>query len=212
MLVSFTNNNNFISKIVLILMLAVTGLFPQQEFPPPNCDFEYQDINNVKMLYGNFGYENPGYVGVAGFSHALNYPKGSNNTFLAGSGFWLAGIVGGDTLASISGAWDSQGSPGGGVHEFFPDFNPADTIYQLSMFEKQNPEVDPNLVTNIFAENRTLHPDYYPISHNDLLSQYYDYKVTSETPEAPEILRIDGLTKLMYARVISRTYAWDNEW
>jgi hypothetical protein len=212
MLVNFINKNKFTLKIVFLVAVSFAVLLAQQEFPPPNSDFKYQNINNIKMVYGNTGFPDPGYVGVGGFSHALNYPKGSNNTFLAWSGFWLGGIVAGDTLASISGAYDSQGSPGGAVHEFFPDFNPADTVYSLSMFEKQNPEVTPNLVTDIFAEDRTLHPDYYPLSHQDLISQYYDYKVTSQTPEAPEILRIDGQTKLMYARIISRCFAWDNEW
>ena len=202
----------YIFKIIISLLATCSLLLAQQEFPPPNADFKYQDINNIKVVFGNIGSPHPAAVGVAGFPNALNYPKGSNNTFLAYSGFWLGAIVDGDTLASISGAYDSQGSPGGSVHEFYPDFNPADTIYSISMFNKQNPEVNPNLVSDFFKNDGTLHPDYYPISHSDLLAQYYDYKITSETPEAPDILRIDGLNKLMRARVISRAFSWDNEW
>ena len=202
----------YLFNITVALLITGTSVFAQEKFPPPNVDFKYQDINNFKVVYGNIGSPDPTAVNMAGFPHALNYPKGSNNTFLAFSGFWLGAVVDGDTLASISGAYDSQGSPGGNVHEFYPAFDPADTVYSKNIFEKQSPEVDPNLVTDFFSPDGTLHPDYYPLSHNDLLSQYYDYKITSSTPEAPEILRIDGNDKLMYAHVISRCYGWDNEW
>jgi len=196
-------------SIIVIIISGITFMMGQDVFPPPNCDFTYQNINNFKVLYSNMGAQLPGHVGIAGYPYALNYPGGSNNTFLYESGFWIGAIVGGDTLASISTAYNSLW---GTVHEFYPDFNPADTIYETSMFEKQNPDVNPNKVTDFFQENGTLSEDYYPISHRDLISQYYDYKVTSETPEAPNALNTDGTDKLMKAHVISRCFAWDNEW
>jgi len=198
-------------KIVILFVIMIgSGLLTAQDvFPPPNCDFTYQNINNFKVLYSNMGAQLPGHVGIAGYPYALNYPGGSSNTFLYESGFWIGAIVGGDTLASISTAYNSLW---GTVHEFFPDFNPADTIYETSRFEKQDPNIDPNTVTDFFKDNGTLSENYYPISHRDLVSQYYDYKVTSETPEAPDALKTDGIDKLMNAHVISRCFAWDNEW
>lgn len=195
--------------ILSLIFITCTLISAQQEFPPPNCDFTYQTINNFKVLYSNMGAQLPGHVGIAGYPYALNYPGGSSNTFLYESGFWIGAIVGGDTLASISTAYNSLW---GTVHEFYPDFHPADTIYETSIFEKQDPLIDPNKVTDFFNNNGTISEDYYPISHRDLVSQYYDYKVTSETPEAPDALKTDGINKLMKAHVISRCFAWDNDW
>src|SRR6056297_2376457 len=133
---------------IILSIFLVTRLFGQMVFPPANCDFKYHEINNVKFAVGNIGSNDAGYVDVSGFSHSLVYPKSSNNTFLAWSGFWLAAIVNGDTLASISAAYDAQGSPGGSIHEFYPDFRDNDVIYKMSMFEKQDPNIDPNTVTS----------------------------------------------------------------
>jgi len=196
--------------ILYLLVLLINNLYAQNEvFPPANCDFRYQDINNIKVLFSNMGAQLPGHVSVVGYPYALNYPGGSSNTFLYESGFWIGAIVGSDTLASISTAYNSMW---GTVHEFYPDFIAKDTINSISIFEKQNNDIDPNLVVDFFNENGALSDDYYPISHRDLISQYYDYKVTTETPEAPQALKTDGTTKLMNAHVIARCFAWDNEW
>ena len=197
--------------ISIIITLGINFTIAQQgEFPPPNSDFKWHQINNVKLLVGNIGSSHPGWVGIADQGYVLNYPKGSNNDILAYNGIWLGAIVDGDTLASISGAYDASGeSPGGHTHEFYPAYNPADTMYSISVFDKRDPNVDANEVKNFFNPNGTLHDGYYPISQEDILCQYNDYKVTKNTPEAPAIL---NLHEPMYARIIERTFAWDNEW
>ncbi|MBN2279110.1 MAG: hypothetical protein JXQ65_00865 [Candidatus Marinimicrobia bacterium] len=195
--------------VILLSFLLSVQLSGQRVFPPPNCDFQYHDINNIKFAVGNIGSNDAGYVGVGGIPYTLIYPKSSNNTFLAWSGFWLAAVVGGDTLASISAAYDAQGSPGGSIHEFYPDFRASDVVYRMSMFEKQDPDIDPNLVTSFFNNDGTLSEEYYPISHDDLICQYYDNKVLKNLPEAPETMK---LHTPMNAHVIQRSFAWDNEW
>ncbi|MFP4546531.1 MAG: hypothetical protein ACLFQM_00255 [Fidelibacterota bacterium] len=194
---------------LLFSLLIVFGGLSAQEFPPPNVDFKYHQINNVKFAVGNTGNNDATYYGISGYSYSLVYPTSSNNSFLAWNGFWLGALVGGDTLASISGAYDSQGSPGGSIHEFAPKRDENHVLYTSNIFEKQNPEIDPNTMATFFDDNGLLSDDYYPISHEDIICQYYDNKVTKETPEAPDIFR---LHEPMNAHIIQRSYAWSNEW
>ncbi|MBN2279109.1 MAG: hypothetical protein JXQ65_00860 [Candidatus Marinimicrobia bacterium] len=202
------NNMKFIRTTLTILSFIIL-LSGQEVYPPANVDFRYHEINNVKLAVGNVGNSAAAYFGQSGMSHALIFPKSSNNTFLAYHGIWIGAIVNGDTLCSVSGAYNDTKTPGGDYFEFAPQYNPKHIMYSTSIFEKQNPDINPNAVVDFFNEDGTLSDNYFPISQEDLICQFYDNVVTFSTPEAPEIFK---LHEPMDAHVIQRSFAWDNEW
>ncbi len=196
-------------RTYISLILLTTILLGQDVYPPANVDFRYHEINNLKLAVGNVGNSASNYFGIPEMSHALIYPKSSNNSFLAYNGIWVGAIVNGDTLVSVSGGYNATKSPSGDYFEFMPKYNPNHIIYSSNIFEKQDPSINPNTVVDFFNEDGTLSDNYYPISHEDYICQYYDNVVTKTTPEAPEILR---LHTPMDAHVIQRSFAFDNEW
>jgi len=196
-------------KTYISLTFLITLLLSQDVYPPANIDFKYHEINNIKMVVSNLGNSAGRYFGQSGMSHALIYPKSSNNTFLHYNGIWIGAIVSGDTLCSVSGAYNGMKTPGGDYFEFAPQYHPNHILYETSIFQKQNPDINPNAVVDFFNVDGTLSDEYYPISHKDIICQYYDNVVSSHTPEAPEIFK---LHEPMDAHVIQRSFAWDNEW
>lgn len=195
-------------KSTILLLIIVNLLLSQTEFPPANGDFKYHNLNKVRLLRSNMGAPAPNVLGVGGFPYALNYPSGSPNSFLAYWGFWIGAKVGeGDVVKlSQSASWSQDV---GSVHEFFPDFRSADTLYEISTYEKSASDADPKDVRQFFQPNGQLDPDFYPISEEDIIGQYYDYKITKNTPEAPQALQYHNP---LYTHVIQRSYAWSMEW
>jgi len=196
-------------KLYISLILFVVFVNGQIVYPPANIDFSYHEINNIKLAVSNLGNSAAKYFGQSGSGHALIYPKSSSNTFLAYHGIWIGAIVDGDTLCSVSGAYNGTKTPGGDYFEFSPQYNPNHIMYTTSIFDKQDPTINPNAVVDFFNENGTLSDKYFPISQEDHICEFYDNVVTFHTPEAPEIFK---LHEPMDAHVIQRTFAWDNEW
>jgi len=187
-----------------MLLVSRSG-FGQDQFPPPNLDFKVHNINLVHVTVTNYGVSDPHYIpGVSG-QIVLNYPPGSRNELLALAGPWVGAIVDGDTLVSTGAAYESfvTGSRGA-MFEFWPRFNPADTIYTRSSFDSQVLGLRPNMVP-IFDERALLHDDYIPLAEQEYISQYFDYYITQRTPNSPSIMEDHNP---LNARIIQRTYGW----
>jgi hypothetical protein len=198
--------------IPIILIISINVIFSQGVFPPDNVQKKVHKLNKVyysKTNFGNTRWE----IGI-GASWSSNYlevvfPRGSINSFKLGLGFWLGAKVNDKVRVSTSSGWDRNGYYD---VEFWPDFNKNDTIYKASKLTVNIPGgIEPIKARNFFTEVGLLHPDYYPVSEEDLIIQYYDNKVTKNTAEAPKaVSRAQHPHKPLNAHVIERTMAWSH--
>ena len=216
MKISFSSRTRILFLRYFLIIYIVISICPgraRQVFPPDNVQKKIHKLNKVyytKTNFGNTRWE----IGI-GASWSKDYlevvfPRGSINSFKLGLGFWLGAIVDGQPKVSTSSGWDRNGYYD---VEFWPAFRENDTIYSASKLKMDIPkDVDPVKSSNFFDENGLLHPNYYPVSEEDLIAQYYDDKVTKTTAEAPKVIRRgDKPHEPLHAHVVERSMAWSNE-
>jgi len=197
----------------LLVIFIFSFCFGQQStFPPANIDYKFHRVNEVLYTKTNFGNTRSNItVENLGSDYAqmeIIFPQGTINAFKLASGFWVGAIVGKDTLVTSSAGYESRGSERGYTVETYPDFSKNDTIYySSSLFKSGSNDIEAIDSRNFFTENGLLHPDYYPVSHEDLICQYYDNKINKYTAESPEILKSHEKLDL---HIIERTMAWNH--
>ncbi|MBN2281496.1 MAG: hypothetical protein JXQ65_13020 [Candidatus Marinimicrobia bacterium] len=200
------------SLIIFILLQITISKAQEHVFPPQNMDFKFHRINHILYTKTNFGNTRSNIIVPELYrqysSLEVNFPQGSNNAFKLASGFWLGAIIGSDTLVTTSAGYESIGLHRGPTVETYPDFHRNDTIYHASsLFKKPPAGKDAIDYHNFFDSEGLLHPQYYPISHDDLICQYYDNKILYYTPESPIILKDH---KQLNVHIIERSMAWDH--
>jgi len=198
--------------IILISSFVFFALAQEHVFPPENMNFKFHRINKLLYTKTNFGNTRSNIMvpGLTGEYSTLEvvFPQGSINAFKLASGFWFGAVVGSDTLVTTSAGYEYTGLHRGHTVETYPDFSENDTIYHASSLYTQPPiGKDAIDCRNFFDSNGLLHSEYYPVSHEDLICQYYDNKIFHYAAEAPEILK-DHTPLNMH--IIERSMAWDH--
>ena len=193
---------NFRILFWLILFAAVLSA-QELRFPPANLQFKKHTINLNRMTVTNYGSCLPIYNQPWGsWGIILNYPPGTTQELSEEEGFWLGAIVNGDTLVSTACNYD--GVTGRGyIYEFYPRFNPNDTIYVKSIYDEIPPDAQENA---FFEKNGLLSALYKPRSEQDYISEFWDDKITYQINQAPSILE-DHVP--LHAHVIQRTFGWN---
>jgi len=190
--------------LIVFLLLNLSFGQVQRQFPQGNLDHGRHTVNDVRIVITNYNASDPSYAGGQYGLH-LNYPPGSTQTMLAHYGIWVGAVIGNDTLVSTGAGYESSAAGDrGDTFEMYPGFEEADTIYSANIFENPG-DIDPLWKNLIFDNSGFLHENYIAVSEEDFISQYYDYKITKQTPNAPDIL--DDHTPLNI-HVIQRSYAW----
>ncbi len=193
---------NIVNIAAFLFLAAVLCSAQEMRFPPENLQFKKHNINKVHMTVTNYGSCMPVYNTGEEVGILFNYPAGTPQELTEEEGFWLGAVVEGDSLVSTGCNYD--GVTGRGYqYEFFPRFNPNDTIYEASLYDPVSDDAEDNY---FFEKDGTLSPKYKPKSEQDYISEFWDDKILFGVNQAPDILE-DHVP--LHAHVIQRTFAWN---